>query len=440
MEVADLIDGDVERCALDAAQTAVLAAEVDDELALRGDGCGLDGCFVGSVLQGWCVAREGGVGGVYLGGETAEHTAMGEVLQGLYLRRNTIVFARLLEGVVGHEAARIDIGGVDGVVHVLLQAALAEGSVPDAQFIDPGILGILAHGEHGAFQWRHVGLGDDGCALPVEIEAGCLAAHHVQCQMTPVHDFGEVLDTGHHDGILVVVEDQVLLPVVVQTQLVVLLVVYVLVGCHRLEYHILAVIVADLMPQFYGIAVAGHGGDLCDVNLRTLVVVDAQAVVHVLKEPAVGNGEVVGVALVGCHEAVALVKGPVVGQPIDVAVLCLVLGGGGEVNVAIDVVEAERVDVGIDAAEVEVIVVGIAECLQVLHRYGAVLEQHHVAGLVCRRLHVEGHGAGLVAQCHEGPFVLGHGFVAHMLCPAHCCHDVAIVADIECKGRIRLAK
>ena len=364
---------------------------------------------------------------------------MSHVLQGLHHRGDTIVFARLLEGIVGHKAATVDVGGVDGVVHVLLQTSLAERGVPDAQFIDPGILGILAHDEHGAFQWRHIGLGDDGCALAVEIEAGCLAAHHVECQMTPVHDFGEVLGTGHHDGILVVVENQVLLPVVVQLQFVVLLLVFALVGRGRLEYHILAVIVADSMPQLYGIAVAGPGGDLCDVGLRTLVVVHAQAVVHVLQEPAVGNGEVVGVALVGGREAVALVKWPVVGQSIDVAVLGLILGGGGLVNVAIDIVEAQRVDVGVDAAEVEVIVIGIAEGLQVLQLHGAVLEQHHVTGLVCRRLHVEGHGTGLVTQCHEGPLVLGHGAVAHMLCPAHGSHHVAVVADVECKSRICLA-
>ena len=68
MQVADLVHGDVERGALDAAQPAILSSEVDDELALRGDGCGVNGCFVGSVLQGRCEGREGGEGGVYHGG------------------------------------------------------------------------------------------------------------------------------------------------------------------------------------------------------------------------------------------------------------------------------------------------------------------------------------------------------------------------------------
>ena len=185
MQVVDVGQGDVECGALNVAWRDAGTSEVNDHLALRCHGRGDEPRLVRGVLDGRGGLDEHRGGAGNLSGKTAEHSGGGQVFEGFYLGGDAVYSARLLEGIVSHEATAIDVGGVDGVVDVAEQTALAERGLPDAQFVDKGDGGAAANGQRGALQRRHVGLGDDSGALTVEIERGGLSANHVQGYMMP---------------------------------------------------------------------------------------------------------------------------------------------------------------------------------------------------------------------------------------------------------------
>ena len=195
---------------------------------------------------------------------------------------------------------------------------------------------------------------------------------------------------------------------------------------HRLALRVAALVV----PHLDGVALAIAGAHLRDVGHDALRLVDAQPVVFVLQLPHVLHHEVVRVAQVAGHGAVALVHGPEVGQSIDVAVLGIVLLLVGYRQVAAVVVEAQRVDVGLHGAEVQAVVREVVYGLHVLHRHRSVAEQVDVI-LVLQGQHVEHLLLRVVVQGEERPLVLRHGGVAAVGVVAHRHGDVAVVADAQ---------
>ena len=142
--------------------------------------------------------------------------AWGHILEREDLGRYTKDHAVLLEGIVCHEAARVDVGGVQRIVHVLQQAFLRECSPPDAQLVDVARR-VLAKLHPAACQCWHVGLGNDRRAPAVHIEHCRLPAHHVQCQVVPVA-VGCHVGGSHRLLLQTVGEHHVLVFVVVQLQ------------------------------------------------------------------------------------------------------------------------------------------------------------------------------------------------------------------------------
>ncbi len=430
MQVAHLIDGDVERGALQLACRESDHRQVDDHLAVRGHRSDGEHRLVGRVLQ-W--RREGDqarrVGGQHHGSGLRSH-----VLQRNHLRRDAVLLARLLEGIVGHQSARIDVGGVYRVVHVAEQAALAERGVPDAYLVDEGQhLVVPAHDEACALHGRHVGLGDDRRALSVEVERGGLSAHHVQRVVVVAAQVGEGLMAGHHLRLPAVVQHQVLQAVEAQVQVRHLVQVRhraVRVGRGGFEHRLALRVAALVVPHLYGVALAIAGAHLRDVGHDALRLVDHQPVVLVLQLPHILHHEVVRVAQVAGHGAVALVHGPEVCQSIDVAVLGIVLLLVGFRQVAAVVVQSQRVDVGLHGAEVQAVVREVVYGLHVLHRHRSVVEQVDVL-LVLQGQHVELLLVGVVVQGEERPLVLWHRGLAPVGVLRHRHRDVSVVTDAQ---------
>ena len=281
MQVVNLIDSDVQRRTLQFAWRQVGARQVDDHLALRSHGRHDERLLVGRVLQ-----RRRSLHQIRLVEVVANHflgsSFRSHIVQGSHLAHMVVLLVPLLEGVVRHESVRIDAGGVNRVVHVLQQTALAEGGLPDTNLVGIGKLSSLADKECGTCKGRYVGFGNHRRALAVQVERCGLSAHHVQCVVVPTCEV-EVLMAGHHLRLLSVVQHQVSRVVEVQLQFRLQLVA--LDGrCGRLEHH-LVLIRASVVPQFDGIALAAAGAYLRDVGLRAFPVGDAQSIVHILQFP-----------------------------------------------------------------------------------------------------------------------------------------------------------
>ena len=86
------------------------------------------------------------------------------VLQGEALGRHAVDGAVFLKRIVAHQPVRIDLCGVDGVVHIAQKPVFGERSFPYTHLIDVGILRVLGEDECRAAEVRYIRLGDDGCA------------------------------------------------------------------------------------------------------------------------------------------------------------------------------------------------------------------------------------------------------------------------------------
>ena len=183
--------------------------------------------------------------------------------------------------------------------------------------------------------------------------------------MVPCLFVGEVGVARHHLFHASVAQHPVLLLVDVEAQA-----VAVVAACLEDGLFATGFSACRVYPHLNGIAVALACIDAADVSLHALLVVQPEGIVLVVQQPGVVDHEVVGVACVGGHVAVAFLHGPVVGQAVDIVVLRLVLSGGSLSDVAVDVEQCQVVYGTVHIAKIEVVVVAVVYLLHhhVVHR------------------------------------------------------------------------
>ena len=176
--------GDVECRALQVARADFILDEVDHHLALgRYRHCRED------RLRLCALERRGGSA---LGGTETAHVARIAVLgYGCHILQreafglDAVDGAVFLKRIVCYQSLRIDLGGVDSVVHIAQQPALRERGAPYTHLIHNRHLRILGKDEYRSAQVRYLRLGDDGRARTVQVERSRLTAYHVERYMMP---------------------------------------------------------------------------------------------------------------------------------------------------------------------------------------------------------------------------------------------------------------
>ena len=176
--------GDVERRALQVARGDFILDEVDHHLALGRHGhsrenrlsrCALERRGVGyiRVTSGLHIAR------IAVDGDGCH------VLQGEALGVHTVDGGVFLERIVPHQPVRIDLCGVDGVVHIAQEPVFGERGFPYTHLIDVGILRVLGEDECRAAEVRYIRFGEDRRARPVHVERSRLSPYHIEGEMMP---------------------------------------------------------------------------------------------------------------------------------------------------------------------------------------------------------------------------------------------------------------